>query len=200
MSAVTAVPLRPIARGSVLKLWIGLALLSLFALGVAWWGTRELQRTATPSGLQYQVIREGEGNLITGADVAAVNLVGRRENGEVFADTRRDRPLEVNPDNFIPGLGEGLKLMRKGAAYRFWLPPSLYRGQIPPGLTTGPDERLVFELQVLDVAPGMAQVQRMQELQRQMQGANPHEGTGMPTPGAGAPAGPQGAPPSPGGR
>ena len=40
MSAVTAVPLRPLARGSVLKLWLGLGLLVLVAAALAWWGTR----------------------------------------------------------------------------------------------------------------------------------------------------------------
>jgi len=188
MSAVTAVPIRPIARGSVLKLWLGLAFLLAVAAGLAWVGTRPLQRTITASGLQYQVVREGTGNLITSEDMVLIHFVGRRQNGEVFANTRGGQPMETPTDNFIPGFGEGLKLMRKGAVYRFWIPPILgYQGRPPPTAPFGPDETLVFEIQVVDVAPGMASLQRqqqMQQLQQQMQGqgagppggASPHGG------------------------
>jgi FKBP-type peptidyl-prolyl cis-trans isomerase FkpA len=197
MSAVTAVPLRPLAPRSVLRLWVGLALLALAALALGWWGTRGLQRTILPSGVQYQVIREGSGEQIASADVAAVHFVGRRESGEVIADTRRDRPVEVTTDNFLPGLGDGLKLMRKGSVYRFWVPPSVWRGQVGANVPFGPDETLSFDVQVIEVAPGAAQARRMQELQRQLQsgGAAPAAGPGV-TPGAeGRPAAPGGPPP-----
>jgi FKBP-type peptidyl-prolyl cis-trans isomerase len=55
-----------------------------------------------PSGVQYQVIREGSGNLIAAEDVAAVQFIGRREDGSLFADTRRDRPLEATPTISCP--------------------------------------------------------------------------------------------------
>ena len=58
--SVTAVPLRPIAKGSVAKLWIGLLLLALVAAAAAWWGTAGQQWTRTPSGLQYRVVKEGQ--------------------------------------------------------------------------------------------------------------------------------------------
>lgn len=196
MSAVTAVPIRPIARGSLLKLWIGLALLLAAGGGLAWLGTAPLQRTTTASGLQYQVIRQGEGDAITSEDMVLIHFVGRRENGEIFADTRGGRPRETATDSFIPGFGEGLKLMRKGAVYRLWIPPILgYQGQPPPTAPFGPDETLIFEIQVIDVAPGMASVQRqqqMQQMQQQMQsqgaappaGPNPHGATLPPDGGA----------------
>ena len=184
MSAVTAVPLRPLARGSVPKLWLALALMVLAAAALGWWGTRSQQRSALASGVQYQVIREGSGDLISSADVVAVNFVGRRENGEVFADTRRDRPLEATTDNFLPGVGDGLKLMRKGAVYRFWVPPSVWRGQVGANAPFGPNETLSFDVQVIDVAQGAAQVRRMQELQRQLQGGGPGGIPGEAAPGA----------------
>lgn len=174
MSAVTAVPLRPLAKGSVLKLWIAVGLLVLVAAGLGWWGTRGMQRTSMPNGMAYQVIREGDGELISSADVVALNFVARRETGEVIADTRRDRPVETTTDTIqVPGVGEGLKLMRKGSVYRFWVPPGVWRGRVPPGAALDPTETLTFDVQVLAVAPGAAQQQRlqqMQELQRQMQG------------------------------
>ena len=173
MSAVTAVPLRPLAKGSVPKLWLALGLLVLVAAGLGWWGTRGLQRNAMPSGVQYQVIREGSGELISSADVVLVHFVGRHQNGEVFADTRREQqPLQATTENFLPGVGEGLKLMRKGAVYRFWVPPNVWRTQAGANAPFDPSETLTFDVQVTDVQIGAAalrQQQQMQEMQRQLQ-------------------------------
>jgi FKBP-type peptidyl-prolyl cis-trans isomerase FkpA len=174
MSAVTAVPLRPLARGSVLKLWIAVGLLVLVAAGLGWWGTRGLQRSTMSSGVEYQVIREGSGDLISAADIVLVHFVGRKQDGEVFADTRRERqPLQATTDNFLPGVGEGLKLMRKGSVYRFWVPPRIWRGQLATQQAPfGPDETLTFDVQVVDVQQNGLAIQRaqqMQALQRQMQ-------------------------------
>ena len=129
MSAVTAVPIRPLARGSMLKLWLALIVLCVAGGALAWAGTSHVQRTTTASGLQYQVIREGEGELVTSNDALRIHLVGRRENGEIFASTLNAQPEETTPDSFIPGFGEALKLMRKGSRYRVWIPPHLgYQG------------------------------------------------------------------------
>jgi len=173
MSAVTAVPLRPLAKGSVPKLWLAVGLLVLVAAGLGWWGTRGLQRNAMPSGVQYQVIREGSGELISSADIVLVHFVGRHQNGEVFADTRREQqPLQATTDNFLPGVGEGLKLMRKGSVYRFWVPPNVWRTQAGANTPFDPNETLTFDVQIADVQIGAAalrQQQQMQELQRQLQ-------------------------------
>src|SRR3954471_14373174 len=174
MSAVTAVPLRPLAKGSVPRLWFAVGLLVLVAAGLGWWGTRGLQRNAMPSGVQYQVIREGSGELISSADIVLVHFVGRHQNGEVFADTRREQqPLQATTDNFLPGVGEGLKLMRKGSVYRFWVPPRIWRGPLATQQAPfGPDETLTFDVQVVDVQQNGLAIQRaqqMQALQRQMQ-------------------------------
>ena len=58
--SVTAVPICPLSRGSVLKLWLGLLVLALLAAGLAWVGTRA-SSARPPSGVQIQVIEEGEG-------------------------------------------------------------------------------------------------------------------------------------------
>jgi hypothetical protein len=57
--SVTAVPIRPLARGSLLKLWIGLVVLALGAAAFAWFGTKPFQVVTTESGLRYRVIEEG---------------------------------------------------------------------------------------------------------------------------------------------
>ena len=70
--SVTAVPIRPLGRGSVLKLWIGLLLLALAAGALAWVGTAGQQVFTTASGLRYRVIEEGTGPTVTPADLVAL--------------------------------------------------------------------------------------------------------------------------------
>jgi hypothetical protein len=207
--SVTAVPLRPLAKGSVLKLWIALALLTLAAVALAWWGTSGLQRVRTASGLQYQVVEEGEGNTITPADLAIVHFTGRRENGEVFASTAGSQPVPAAVGNFVPGFDEALQLMRQGSRYKLWVPPELgYGDNPPPGAPFAAGETLMFEIDVVEVARGMAAMQRMMGQQGGGPGApggpgeaDPHGGAleGGGPPGAGPEgAGPPGAaPPEP---
>ena len=61
MSEVTAVPIRPLARGTLLKLWAGLAILCLGGAGLAWIGTRDQQVIDLPSGAHYRMLSEGTG-------------------------------------------------------------------------------------------------------------------------------------------
>jgi hypothetical protein len=75
--SVTAVPLRPIAKGSVAKLWIGLLVLALAAAAFAWWGTAALQWTTTASGLQYKVVKDGQGATAGDSDFVFIDYVGR---------------------------------------------------------------------------------------------------------------------------
>ncbi len=176
--SVTAVPIRPIRKRSVAKLWIGLAVLTLAAIALAWTGTSAQQRETTASGLQYQVIEEGEGAAITPEDVLMIHFTGRREDGTVFGSTVGGEPITTPPDTFIPGFSEGLLLMRKGAKYRLWIPPNLgYQGNVPPTAPFRPDETLVFEIEVVDVARGMAGMWRMQQMMG-AQGAPPQGAPG----------------------
>jgi hypothetical protein len=198
--SVTAVPLRPLARGSVLKLWIGLAVLTLAAVALAWLGTAGMQRVLTASGLQYQVVEEGEGNTITPADLALVHFTGRRENGEVFASTRGSQPVPAAVGNFVPGFDEALQLMRQGSRYKVWVPPELgYGDNVPPDAPFEPGETLMFDISVVQVAPGMAAMQRMMGQQGGSAGPGGPGGPGLEqgTPEGAAPSGaaPEGAAP-----
>ncbi len=190
MSEATAVPIRPIARGSVLKLWIVLALLLAAAAALAWVGTRSLQRITTASGLQYQILKAGEGPTVTSADVVALHYEGRLPNGTLFdSSASRGEPMVTTVNGILPGFAEGLQLMQAGGRYRLWIPPNLGYGpgRIPPGAPFTADDTLVFSIQLLEIAPGAAgmfEMQRMQQMQQQMQGAAP--------PGA-APGGPPGS-------
>jgi hypothetical protein len=175
MSEVTAVPIRPIAKGSLLKLWLGLLLLCLAGAALAWAGTSGLQVNTTANGLRYQVLAAGEGAVITSADLVQLDYVGRANGREFDSSTSRGQPLVTGTSGMIPGFGEALQLMRPGSRYRVWIPPQLgYNGQVPQGAPFGPNDTLEFDLHVLQVAPGMAaaqQAQQMQQMQQQMEAA-----------------------------
>ncbi|WP_114953311.1 FKBP-type peptidyl-prolyl cis-trans isomerase [Sphingosinicella terrae] len=195
--SVTAVPIRPLRRGSVLKLWIGLLVLSLAAAGLAWIGTAGQQVATTASGLRYQVVQEGEGPTITAADLVLLHYTGRLENGTVFdsSEQRGGQPMVASVGNIIPGFAEGLQMMQKGGRYRLWIPPELgYGDRVPPGAPFGPTDTLIFDIEILEIAPGMAAMQNMMGPGGGAPGAAPPEGMGPPE-GAGPP---QGAGPPPG--
>lgn len=196
MSEVTAVPIRPLAKGSVLRLWLALIVLLGAGAAIAWVGTAPLQRITTASGLEYQVLKEGTGQPVAQPDLVRLHYTGRLPNGDVFdSSVARGQPMETGISGIIPGFAEGLQLMRKGGRYRLWIPPRLgYNGNVPQGAPFGPQDILQFDIEVLDIAPGLAaaqQMQQMQQLQQMMQGGGGPEGA---APG-GAPGGPPGAPP-----
>jgi len=194
--SVTAVPIRPLSRGSVLKLWLGLLLLLVAAAALAWVGTRSQQRETTASGVQIQVIKEGEGPTVTPADLVALRYKLRKTDGTLIQDSdSTGQPFVTSTEGLFPGFSEGLQRMRAGGHYRIWLPPGQHvQGPLPPGAPFTAQDTLVFEIQVLQIAPGMAAMQ-------QMMGGGPGGpgGAGGAPPG-GAPAGPgaaPGGPPSP---
>ena len=183
--SVTAVPIRPLSRGSVLKLWLGLLVLVLLAAGLAWFGTRALQRETLPSGVQLQVIEEGEGNMVTPADLVALRYRLTKTDGTLIQDSDdTGQPFVTGTEGLFPGFSEGLQRMQQGGRYRLWLPPGQHvQGPLPPGAPFTPEDTLVFDIEVMQIAPGMAAMQQM-----------------MGPPGASGPGGAQGAPPSgPGG-
>lgn len=200
MSAVTAVPLRPIARFSVLKLWLGLLLLALAAGALAWLGTRPLQRTTTETGLQYQVLKAGEGDAPTSQDVIIFHYEGRLADGTLFDTSRGREPMVMPPTGLIPGFVEGLQLTQAGGRYRLWIPPNLGYGpgRVPRGAPFTDQDTLIFDIEVIRIVPGAAGMWQMQQMQQQMQQqgggvpppGNPHAGTGAPEP----PAPPPGTP------
>ena len=209
MSAVTAVPIRPIARGSVLKLWVALFLLAAAGAGLAWIGTAPLQRITTPSGLQYRVLKAGTGPTATVNDVLILHYDGRLTDGTLFDSSRTGgQPMVTAPIGLIPGFVEGLQLTQAGGRYRIWIPPKLGYGpgRIPPAARFTDRDTLVFDIEVLRIIPDAAGIWQMQEMQRMQQqqmqqqqmegqpgamppGADPHGGTVPPPAGEGAPPG-----------
>ena len=164
MSTVTAVPLQPVKRGYLVWLWVGIAVAVLGAAALAWAG--QTGQVATPSGLKYQVLAAGKpGPHPTDTDVALVNYVGKLTDGTVFDQSRQPTPMPVT--GVVPGFSEALKLMPKGAKYRFWIPPQLGYGAAGAGPIPA-NATLVFDVELVDFIP--ADVLRQLQAQQQLRG------------------------------
>ena len=109
----------------------------------------------TGSGLQYEVLEEGEGDAPGPQDRVRVHYEGTLLSGDVFDSSRqRGEPAEFQLDQVVPGWQEGLQLMARGARYKFWIPASLgYGAEGTPGGPIGPNATLVFDVELIDIAP-----------------------------------------------
>ena len=107
---------------------------------------------ATASGLQYRVIETGEGRSPGPADTVVVHYVGRLIDGTEF-DSSRDRgtPATFSLGGIIPGWQEALQLMREGDTWEVVIPSELAYGARGAGTSIGPNETLVFEIELISV-------------------------------------------------
>jgi len=107
----------------------------------------------TPSGLQYMVLRAGNGQRPTADSHVRVNYEGKLLDGTVFDSSyQRGQPAEFGLGQVIAGWTEGLQLMPVGAKYRFWIPSELaYGSKGTPGGPIGPDAALTFDVELLGV-------------------------------------------------
>lgn len=108
----------------------------------------------TASGLQYEVLTEGEGESPIATDRVAVHYEGRLTDGTVFDSSyQRGEPAVFPLNQVIPGWTEGLQLMKPGAKYRFTLPPELGYGAQGAGGVIPPNAVLQFDVELLAIAP-----------------------------------------------
>ncbi len=106
----------------------------------------------TASGLQYKVLREGDGPKPKAIDLVKVNYEGRSLNGEVFDSSyARGKPIEFSLNRVIKGWGEGLQLMNVGSKYRLYIPYKLAYGDTGAGRKIGPRETLIFDVELLGI-------------------------------------------------
>ncbi len=200
MSAVTAVPLRPLARGSVLKLWIALALLVALAAGLAWWSTRWMQVVTLDSGVRVQTVRAGQGPVMSAPDVIAMRfqIHVNSVDGPVIGDSG-PRPFVGTVQDIPPGFADGVQHTQAGGRYLISVPVSaVLNGQpVPPAARFRANDTLVVEAHVLQIDPGQASAYQMRRLQQMIQqqqlmqqpGAAPPAGPGAPSPAPPPPAG-----------
>jgi FKBP-type peptidyl-prolyl cis-trans isomerase FkpA len=106
----------------------------------------------TKSGLQYLVLKEGTGKSPKATDTVLVHYRGTLINGQEFDSSyKRNEPIEFPLNHVIKGWTEGVQLMKEGAKYRFFIPSNLAYGSNGAGNAIGPDETLIFEVELLKV-------------------------------------------------
>ena len=111
--------------------------------------------TSTDSGLQYEVLSEGEGASPESASTrVSTHYTGRLLDGTVFDSSEaRGEPAVFGLDEVIPGWTEALLLMQVGDRWRLWLPPELAYGSRPPSPDIPPNALLEFEVELLGLDP-----------------------------------------------
>ena len=106
----------------------------------------------TSSGLLYEVLTEGKGAKPKATDTVKVNYKGTLPDGTEFDSSyKRGEPVSFQVNQIIPGWQEALVLMPKGSKWKVVLPPELGYGAQGAGRAIGPNQTLVFEIELLDI-------------------------------------------------
>jgi FKBP-type peptidyl-prolyl cis-trans isomerase FkpA len=193
MTEITRVPIQPVAKGSLTKLWIGVLLAIAVGAGLAW--------AAVPRGVDLDVLVEGTGPLPKEGEVVWLNYKGKLADGTVFDESReiplpieglfpKGTPFPIEEGAAIPGFFEGLQQMQKGGKYNLFIPADkAYGAEPPPGAPIPPNADLEFEIEVVEIMSKETFERNLAILQQTMQSQMGEGGPG------GAPQGaPQGAP------
>ena len=107
----------------------------------------------TASGLQYEVLASGTGEMPGQYDEVTAHYHGTLIGGEVFdSSVERNAPLSIRVNGVIRGWQEALQMMRVGDKWRLYIPSELAYGKAGAGSTIGPDEALIFEVELLSIA------------------------------------------------
>ena len=110
------------------------------------------EKITLESGLSYVVIKKGNGEKPTLNDKVKTHYHGTLPDGTVF-DSSYDRgaPLTFPLTRVIKGWQEGIQLMQVGAIYRFYIPAKLAYGSRGAGKKIGPNQDLVFKVELLEI-------------------------------------------------
>lgn len=106
----------------------------------------------TASGLQYEVLTEGNGERPTASDQVEVHYTGTLIDGTVFdSSVERGVPATFGVTQVIPGWVEALQLMKAGSKWRLFIPSQLAYGPQGAGGMIGPNSTLIFDVELLKV-------------------------------------------------
>ena len=105
-----------------------------------------------PSGLQYKVLKSGEGRTPAATDKVKTHYHGTLIDGTVFdSSVERGDPVSFPVNGVIPGWTEALQLMKEGDKWQLFIPADLAYGEQGAGARIGPNSALVFEIELLAV-------------------------------------------------
>ena len=156
MTEITRVPLQPIAKGALGKLWLGVVAAALAAAGLAW--------ATLPPSVNVEVLKAGSGASPTIADVAMINYKGMLPDGKVFDEGKQAvLPLE----GVIPGFTKALEQMQRGGKYKVFIPAKLAYGDRQAG-EIPPNTDLTFEIELIDFK-SRAEIEQQQRMMQQLQ-------------------------------
>jgi hypothetical protein len=156
MAEITRVPLQPVGKGILSKLWIGIALAVLLAAGAAW--------AARYEGVTVETLAAGQGASPGADDVVLVNYEGRLPDGTVF-DSGEQVAFPVG-GGIIPGFAEALTRMQAGGRYEVFIPSEQGYGEKGVG-PIPPNSDLNFTIELLEFR-SQAEIRAMQEQLRAM--------------------------------
>ncbi len=163
MTEITRVPLQPIARGSLPKLWLGVLAALLVAAGVAW--------AALPAQVKVETLIAGSGASPTIEDVALINYKGTLPDGKVFDEQKQAVfPLQ----GVVPGFTKALMQMQRGGKYKVLIPSELGYGDKQAG-PIPPNTDLTFEIELIDFR-SRAEIEQQQRMMEQMQQMQQQQG------------------------
>ena len=105
-----------------------------------------------PDGLQYKVLVDGKGAIPTDSDTVTVHYQGTLVNGTEFDSSyKRGQPATFPVLGVIPGWVEALKMMKVGSTWELFIPASLAYGDRGAPPVIGPNETLIFKVQLLSI-------------------------------------------------
>lgn len=106
----------------------------------------------TSSGLQYKIIKDGNGQTPKATDTVTVNYRGTLIDGTEFDSSyKRGEPASFPVNGVIPGWTEALQMMKVGSKWQLFLPPAIAYGERGQGRVIGPNAALIFEVELLSV-------------------------------------------------
>lgn len=105
-----------------------------------------------PSGLQYEILKEGNGSKPSATDQVKCHYHGTLIDGTVFdSSVERGQPATFGVNQVIPGWVEALQLMPAGSKWKLFIPSNLAYGKAGAGQSIEPNSTLIFEVEILEI-------------------------------------------------
>jgi FKBP-type peptidyl-prolyl cis-trans isomerase FklB len=117
-----------------------------------------------PSGLQYKVIKEGDGKIPTINDTVTVHYRGTLIDGKEFDSSyTRGQPVTFPVKGVIPGFSEALQLMKGGSKWQLFVASNLAYGERGAGEEIGPNATLIFDIELISIKEGTSKEEPIEE-------------------------------------